>query len=173
LIYAGAQKNVGQAGITIVIVREDLVKEPLPFTPILYSYKTHVESKSCYNTPPTYAIYFAGLVLGWIKRQGGLKVIGERNRRKAKKLYDCIDQHSHFYINKIDPACRAMLNVVFSLKREELTEDFLNQATQAGLANLSGHRAAGGCRASIYNAMPEEGIDCLVAFMTDFAKRNA
>lgn len=173
LIYAGAQKNVGQAGITIVIVREDLVKEPLSFTPTLYSYKAHVEYKSCYNTPPTYAIYFAGLVLGWVKRQGGLKVIGERNLRKAKKLYDTIDKHSGFYSNKIDPACRAIMNVVFSLCREELTDQFLNQATQAGLTNLRGHREAGGCRASIYNAMPEEGIDRLVEFMDDFAKRNA
>lgn len=172
LIYAGAQKNVGQAGITIVIVREDLVKEPLAFTPVLYSYKSHVEYKSCYNTPPTYAIYFAGLVLGWIKRQGGLAVIGERNQRKAKKLYACIDQHSDFYLNKIAPDCRALMNVVFSLRREELTEEFLTQATQAGLANLRGHRAAGGCRASIYNAMPEAGVDCLVDFMVDFARRH-
>jgi len=172
LIYAGAQKNVGQAGITLVIVREDLVKEALAITPILYTYKAHVESKSCYNTPPTYAIYFSGLVLNWVKRQGGLKVIGERNHRKASKLYACIDQHRDFYVNKIAPDCRALMNVVFSLAREELTEEFLNQATQAGLANLRGHRAAGGCRASIYNAMPEEGVDCLVEFMKDFAQRN-
>jgi len=172
IIYAGSQKNVGQAGITVVIVREDLVKEPLPFTPALYSYHNHVEYKSCYNTPPTYAIYMAGLVLGWIKRQGGLKVIGERNLRKAKKLYDCIDSHTDFYVSKVDPTCRAIMNVVFSLQREELTDEFLNQANQAGLTNLRGHRVAGGCRASIYNAMPEEGVDCLVEFMKDFAKRN-
>ncbi len=172
LIYAGAQKNIGQAGITVVIVREDLVKEALSFTPILYSYKVHVEHKSVYNTPPTYAIYLAGLVLNWVQRQGGLKVIGERNQRKSKKLYSCIDQLSDFYMNKVAPDCRALMNVVFSLKREDLTEEFLNQAAQAGLANLRGHRAAGGCRASIYNAMPEAGVDCLVEFMKDFAKKN-
>jgi len=172
LIYAGAQKNLGHAGFTLAIVREDLVREPLWFTPVLYNYRNHVEHKSCYNTPPTYAIYFAGLVVSWVKKQGGLKVVGQRNHRKAKKLYDCIEQHADFYVNKIDPACRALMNVVFSLKREELTEEFLNQATQAGLTNLRGHRDAGGCRASIYNAMPEAGIDRLVEFMVDFAKRN-
>lgn len=172
LIYAGAQKNAGQAGITLVIVREDLVKEALSFTPILYTYKAHVEAKSCYNTPPTYAIYFTGLVLNWIKREGGLKAIGERNQRKAKKLYSCIDELSHFYVNKIAPDCRALMNVVFSLKREELTDEFINQAAQVGLANLRGHRAAGGCRASIYNAMPEAGVDRLVEFMKEFAQKN-
>ncbi|HSW70927.1 MAG TPA: aminotransferase class V-fold PLP-dependent enzyme, partial [Gammaproteobacteria bacterium] len=104
---------------------------------------------------------------------GGLKVIGERNLRKAKKLYDCIDRHPEFYVNKIAPDCRAIMNVVFSLRREELTEEFLNEANLAGLANLRGHRAAGGCRASIYNAMPEAGVDRLIEFMTDFAKRKA
>lgn len=173
LIYAGAQKNVGQAGITVVIMREDLVKDPLWFTPTLYSYKVHMEHKSLYNTPPTYAIYMAGLVLAWIKKQGGLKVIAERNVRKAKKLYQCIDSHKDFYVCKIDPDCRAIMNVVFSLQRDELTEEFLNQATQLGLTNLRGHRIAGGCRASIYNAMPEAGVDRLVEFMTDFAKRNS
>lgn len=171
LIYAGAQKNIGQAGVTVVIVREDLVKEPLWHTPVLYSYQAQIEQKSCYNTPPTYAIYFAGLVLAWVKRQGGLSVIGERNQRKAKKLYDFIDSHHDFYINKVDPACRAIMNVVFSLKQENLTDGFLNQATQTGLVNLRGHRIAGGCRASIYNAMPEAGVDCLIEFMKDFARK--
>lgn len=172
LIYAGAQKNVGQAGITPVIIREDLVKDPLPRTPTLCTYKPYIENKSCYNTPPTYAIYFCGLVLAWIKRQGGLKVIGERNIRKAKKLYACIDSYPGFYVTSVDPECRAIMNVVFSLRREELIETFLTEAAQNGMVNLRGHRAVGGCRASIYNAMPEEGVDCLIKFMTDFAQRN-
>lgn len=172
VIYAGSQKNVGQAGITIVIIRDDLIKEPLWHTPTLYSYKTHVEHRSCYNTPPTYAIYMSGLVLSWIKRQGGLQVIGERNQRKANKLYTCIDQHADFYISRIAADCRAMMNVVFSLQQEELTEEFLSKADQAGLANLRGHRAVGGCRASIYNAMPEAGVDRLIEFMVDFAKQK-
>jgi phosphoserine aminotransferase len=171
LIYAGAQKNIGQAGITVVIVREDLVKTPLWHTPVLYSYQSHVEQKSCYNTPPTYAIYFAGLVLTWIKRQGGLPAIAERNQRKAKKLYDCIDNHHDFYVSKVDPACRATMNVVFSLRQENLTDEFLAQATQAGLTNLRGHRIVGGCRASIYNAMPDAGVDALVEFMKEFARK--
>ncbi|HVY52982.1 MAG TPA: 3-phosphoserine/phosphohydroxythreonine transaminase [Gammaproteobacteria bacterium] len=172
LIYAGAQKNVGQAGITVVIVKSDLVKKALWHAPTLYTYEAHVEQKSCYNTPPTYAIYFAGLMMQWIKRQGGLKVIGERNIRKAKKLYDCIDTLSGFYVNKVDPKCRAIMNVVFSLREEALTDEFLSQATEAGLAHLRGHRAVGGCRASIYNAMPEAGVDRLVEFMTEFAKKH-
>lgn len=172
IIYAGAQKNLGQAGITVVIIRDDLIRDPLWHTPTLYSYKTHVEHRSCYNTPPTYAIYITSLVLAWLKRQGGLAVIGERNMRKAKKLYACIDNHRDFYLSRIAPECRAIMNVVFSLKQEELTDIFLAEATQANLANLRGHREAGGCRASIYNAMPEEGIDCLVDFMIDFAKRK-
>jgi len=171
VIYAGSQKNVGQAGITIVIIRDDLVRDPLWHTPMLYRYKTHAEHHSCYNTPPTYAIYMSGLVLAWIKQQGGLTVLEERNKRKAKKLYDCIDEHGDFYFSNVVPECRAMMNVVFWLRREELTKEFLTQAAQAGLMNLRGHRIAGGCRASIYNAMPEAGVDRLVEFMEDFAKR--
>lgn len=172
VIYAGAQKNIGQAGLTVVIVRSDLIKEPLPFTPTLYSYKTMSEHHSLYNTPPTYSWYIAGLVLDWLKRKGGVSTIYEINKRKAKKIYTIIDNHPDFYINKVRPDCRSIMNVTFYLRDEQLTSLFLEQAEKANLTNLRGHRASGGVRASIYNAMPEEGVDLLVAFMADFAKKH-
>ncbi len=171
IIYAGAQKNLGPAGITLVIIRDDLIKEPLPGTPTLYSYQLHVEHKSFYNTPPTYNWYIVGLVLAWMKRQGGIKVFAERNKRKAEKLYRYIDEHKDFYFNTIDPKYRSTMNIIFNLKNSDLTDKFLDLAKQARLANLKGHRLAGGVRASIYNAMPEAGIDTLIDFMKDFSKR--
>jgi len=172
VIYAGAQKNIGQAGITVVIIREDLVREPLPRTPSLYSYKVQVENKSFYNTPPTYAWYIASLVLAWTKQQGGVTAMAERNQRKAKKLYSFIDKHAEFYVNSVRPDCRSIMNVPFNIKDEKLTQVFLEEATRAGLTNLKGHRLSGGIRASIYNAMPEAGVDALIELMADFVKRH-
>jgi len=172
IIYAGAQKNAGQAGITLVIIRDDLVRDALPSTPTLYQYKIHAENKSFYNTPPTFSWYIAGLTLAWMKQQGGVKHFSELNRRKSEKLYHYIDTHKEFYINSIHPECRSRMNVPFNLVNPTLTEIFLTEATKAGLTNLKGHRLSGGVRASIYNAMPEEGVDRLIAFMRDFSERN-
>ena len=171
VIYAGAQKNIGPAGITLVIVREDLIGGARGDCPFMLDYKTHAENDSMYNTPPTFAWYIAGLVFDWLKRQGGLPAMAERNRRKADKLYRAIDQ-SGFYSNPVEPQSRSWMNVPFTLPREELDGPFLKGAQQAGLAALKGHRSVGGMRASIYNAMPEEGVDQLVAFMADFARRH-
>jgi phosphoserine aminotransferase len=170
VIYAGAQKNIGQAGVTIVIIRDDLVKDPLPYTPTLYNYKIQTENKSFYNTPPTYAWYIAGLELAWLKKQGGVRKMTEINARKAKKLYSLIDSHKDFYMNPIAPADRSIMNIPFNLRTEELTQRFLDSASEAGLKNLKGHRLSGGVRASIYNAMPEEGVDALIAFMKEFVQ---
>jgi phosphoserine aminotransferase len=172
IIYAGAQKNVGQAGITIIIIRDDLVRDAIPEMPTLYSYKIQTENKSFYNTPPTFSWYIAGLTLAWIKKQGGIKHFDEVNRRKAEKLYHFIDTHNDFYVNSVHPECRSRMNVTLNLVNLDLTDTFLAEATKAGLTNLKGHRLSGGVRASIYNPMPEEGVDALIAFMKDFAKRN-
>jgi len=173
VIYAGAQKNAGQAGITIVIIRDDLITDPLPNMPTLYSYKLHAENNSFYNTPPTYSWYISGLVFAWMKEQGGLQVIYERNVRKAKRLYAIIDEYHGFYMNRIRPDCRSLMNVPFSLPNDQLTATFLQEAETYGLKNLRGHRLSGGLRASIYNAMPEEGVRILGDFMVDFAKKHA
>jgi phosphoserine aminotransferase len=170
VIYAGAQKNIGQAGISVVIVRDDLVTDPLPGTPTLYNYKIQAEHHSFYNTPPTYSWYIAGLVLAWMKRKGGVKVFSEMNQRKAKKLYSFIDTHKDFYVNNVRPDCRSIMNVPFNIVNETLNETFLEMAEQAGLTNLKGHRIAGGMRASMYNAMPEEGVDALIDFMKEFMR---
>ena len=172
IIYAGAQKNMGQAGIAVAIIRNDLIKDPLPSTPILYNYKVEAENKSFYNTPPTYSWYICGLVLAWMKKMGGIKYFTELSQRKAKKLYKTIDAHKDFYINKVNPECRSNMNVPFDLPNAELSEKFLAGAAKNGMVNLKGHRLAGGVRASIYNAMPEEGVDLLVEFMKDFIKSN-
>lgn len=170
VIYAGAQKNIGQAGITVAIVRDDLIQEAMPGTPTLYSYKIAAENKSFYNTPPTYAWYIAGLVFAWMKRKGGVDYFAKLNRRKAEKLYGYIDAHKDFYINSVHPNSRSIMNVPFNLTKAQLTDEFLHSATEAGLTNLKGHRLAGGIRASMYNAMPEEGVDALIDFMDHFAK---
>jgi phosphoserine aminotransferase len=172
IIYAGAQKNIGQAGITVVIVREDLIQDALPNTPTLYSYKLHAEHHSFYNTPPTYSWYIAGLVLAWMKKMGGINYFYKLNQRKAATLYNIIEEYRDFYICRIRPDSRSMMNVMFYLKDEQLTPKFLDEATEAGLTNLRGHRVSGGVRASIYNAMPQEGVDKLAEFMKDFVKRN-
>ncbi len=171
LIYAGAQKNIGPAGLVVVIVRDDLIGEVLPGTPVMCDYRIHAEAESMYNTPPTYAWYIAGLVFDWLKRNGGLKAMAEVNRRKAKKLYDAIDGSS-FYANPVDPTCRSWMNVPFTLADPELDPVFLKEAATIGLSTLKGHRSVGGMRASLYNAMPEAGVDALIAFMKDFERRQ-
>jgi phosphoserine aminotransferase len=171
VIYAGAQKNIGPAGLTIAIVREDLIGEVVPGTPTMFDYKTHAESGSMYNTPPTYGWYLAGLVFKWLLDMGGLEAMGRINRRKAEKLYAAIDG-SDFYTNPVDPACRSWMNVPFTLATPELDGEFLKEAAALGLTTLKGHRSVGGMRASIYNAMPEAGVSALVDFMADFEQRK-
>lgn len=171
VIYAGAQKNIGPAGLTVVIIREDLMGEVLPGTPSMLDYKIHADNDSMYNTPPTYGWYLAGLVFQLIKQQGGLTKMAEVNKRKAEKLYAAIDT-SGFYKNPVDPACRSWMNVPFVLAKPELDKTFLTEARAAGMVGLKGHRSVGGMRASIYNAMPEAGVDALIGFMADFQKRN-
>jgi phosphoserine aminotransferase len=171
VIYAGAQKNIGPAGLTVVIVRRDLMGDVIDATPTMFNYQVQADNDSMYNTPPTYSWYLAGLVFAWLKEQGGLEKMGEINQRKADKLYTAIDK-SGFYANPVDPACRSWMNVPFTLADPELDGLFLKEAGQQGLATLKGHRSVGGMRASIYNAMPEAGVDALVAFMADFEKRH-
>ncbi|MAT65020.1 MAG: 3-phosphoserine/phosphohydroxythreonine aminotransferase [Gammaproteobacteria bacterium] len=171
VIYAGAQKNIGPAGLTVVIVREDLIGQAMERTPTMFDYKTHADTDSMYNTPPTYGWYLAGLVFKWIRDNGGLEAMAEINKRKADKLYGAIDG-SDFYANPVDPECRSWMNVPFTLADPELDATFLKEAAAQGLTTLKGHRSVGGMRASIYNAMPEAGVDALVDFMADFEKRN-
>lgn len=171
VIYAGAQKNIGPAGLTVVIVREDLIGQAQPGQPSMFDYKVHADRESMYNTPPTYGWYLAGLVFKWIKAQGGLDTMAQINRRKAGKLYAAIDA-SDLYSNPVAVECRSRMNVPFTLKDAALEASFLTEAGEAGLVNLKGHRSVGGMRASIYNAMPEAGVDALVSFMADFEQRN-
>lgn len=172
LIYAGAQKNIGPAGLAIVIVREDLLGEALPITPSFLDYKVQADADSMSNTPPTYTWYLAGLVFKWLKSKGGLEAMAEINKRKADKLYTAIESSGGFYRSPVEESARSWMNVPFLLPSEDLEKLFLEQAKQAGLVTLAGHRSVGGLRASIYNAMPEEGVDKLVEFMQDFARRN-
>jgi len=171
IIYAGAQKNIGPAGLTVVIVRKDLMGQPLDSTPTMFNYQVQADNGSMYNTPPTYSWYLAGLVFAWIKEQGGLAKMGEINKRKADTLYSAID-NSDFYANPVDPVCRSWMNVPFTLANPELDSVFLEESKEEGLATLKGHRSVGGMRASIYNAMPEEGVNMLVAFMAEFERRH-
>jgi len=174
--YGGAQKNIGPAGLTLVIVREDLIGHALPITPSGFDYKIVADNDSMYNTPPTYAWYLAGLVFQWVKRQRegnltGLAAIEARNIAKAKLLYDCIDE-SGFYVNKVAVNARSRMNAPFFLNDESLNDAFLAGAKEAGLLQLKGHKIVGGMRASIYNAMPLAGVQALVAYMKDFAARH-
>ncbi len=171
MIYAGAQKNIGPAGLTVVIVREDLIGEVVPSTPTMLNYAVQADGGSMYNTPPTYAWYLAGLVFQWLKRNGGLAHMAEVNARKSGKLYAAIDA-SGLYQNPVEPESRSWMNVPFILSNPDLDATFLAEAKAAGLVTLKGHRSVGGMRASIYNAMPEAGVDALIAFMADFEKRN-
>jgi len=170
LIYAGAQKNIGPAGLTIVIVREDLIGEVLPGTPTMMDYKTHAENDSMYNTPPTYGIYIAGLVFQWLKKNGGIAAMEKVNIAKAKMLYDAIDASNGFYSCPTAQSDRSRMNVPFTLKDANMDGDFVKQADARGLLQLKGHRSVGGMRASIYNAMPLAGVQALVDFMKEFAK---
>lgn len=172
LIFAGAQKNVGPAGVVIVIAREDLITEDvLPGTPTMLRYKTHADAGSLYNTPPCYGIYICGKVFKWLKAQGGLAVMKERNEAKAKILYDFLDQ-SKLFKGTVRKEDRSLMNVPFVTGNEELDAKFVKESKEAGFENLKGHRTVGGMRASIYNAMPREGVEKLVAFMEKFEKEN-
>ena len=171
VIYAGAQKNMGPAGITLVIVREDLMGQTLAGTPGIFDYQKQAENGSMLNTPPTYNWYLLGLVLEWLQEQGGVAAMEVRNVRKAEKLYAAIDA-SPFYSNPVDPACRSRMNVPFRLANPELEKPFAAAAKAAGLVTLEGHRSVGGMRASIYNAMPEAGVDALIGFMAEFERTH-
>jgi phosphoserine aminotransferase len=171
LIYAGAQKNIGPAGLTIVIVREDLIGKGVPTPQTMLDYKTHAENDSMYNTPPTYGIYIAGLVFQWLKKNGGLAAMEKTNVEKANLLYDYLDA-TDFYANPVRKDDRSRMNVPFTLKDEALDDAFLKGAKERGMVQLKGHRSVGGMRASIYNAMPKAGVEALVAYMKDFAQKN-
>ena len=172
IIYAGAQKNIGPAGLTIAIVREDLVGIAGANTPAMMDYGIHAKAESMYNTPPTYSWYIAGLVFDWLLKNGGLSAMAEVNERKAAALYDCIDNSGGFYSNPVDIPYRSLMNVPFVMADSNLDAEFLTGAAGAGLVQLKGHRSVGGMRASIYNAMPEEGVNALVSFMQDFQKQK-
>ncbi len=169
LIYAGAQKNIGPAGVTVVIVRDDLIGQTVAGTPTMFDYKTHADNESMYNTPPTYGIYIAGLVFKLLKAKGGLAAMEKTNRQKAGLLYDYLDA-TGFYNSPVARENRSLMNVPFTLKDAALDEDFLKGAKARGLVQLKGHRSVGGMRASIYNAMPVEGVQALVDYMKDFEK---
>ena len=172
LIYAGVQKNVGPAGVQIVIIREDLLRDDLPsWCPTMLSYKTHADNDSLYNTPPAYGIYICGLVFKWLKKQGGLQAIKEYNEKKAKILYDFLD-NSKLFKGTVEKNSRSLMNVPFVTGSDELDKKFIDEAKKAGLVQLKGHRSVGGMRASIYNAMPIEGVQALVDFMEKFEKEN-
>ncbi len=172
LIFAGAQKNIGPAGVTLVIVREDLVKGVVDDVPTLLDYKIHVEAGSMYNTPPCYSIYMAGLVFEWIKQKGGLAVMQKQNQEKAQLLYDFLDS-SKLFNSPVQKASRSLMNIPFVTGDQELDAKFIKQAAEKGLKTLKGHRTVGGMRASIYNAMPVEGVKALVAFMREFEEQNS
>lgn len=172
ILYGGVQKNIGPAGVVIVIIREDLITEDvLEGTPTMLTYKTHADANSLYNTPPAYGIYICGKVFQWIKEMGGLTAMKERNERKAKILYDFLDE-SKLFRGTAAPEDRSLMNVPFVTGNADLDEKFVKEAKEAGLENLKGHRSVGGMRASIYNAMPEEGVKALVAFMKKFEEEN-
>ena len=173
VIYGGVQKNVGPAGVVIVIIREDLIRDDvLPGTPTMLKYKTQADADSLYNTPPSYGIYICGKVFKWLKKMGGLEVMKQRNEEKAKILYDFLDQ-SKLFKGTVVPKDRSLMNVPFVTGDADLDAKFVKEATEAGFVNLKGHRTVGGMRASIYNAMPKEGVEKLVAFMKKFEEENA
>jgi len=172
LLYAGAQKNIGPSGLTVVIVRDDLIGHARTETPLVFNYQAAADSQSMLNTPPTFSWYMAGLVFKWLKRAGGLAAIGECNRTKAQTLYSAIDA-SDLYHNSVAQDARSWMNVTFTLRRPGLDGTFLAEAAAAGLHGLKGHRVLGGMRASIYNAMPLSGVETLIAFMRDFERRHA
>ncbi len=172
VIYAGAQKNIGPSGLVMVIVREDLMGQATADCPTVLDWKAQADADSMLNTPPCYAWYICGLVFQWLKRQGGLAGMAEINKRKSDKLYAAIEASDGFYTNPVQPGSRSWMNVPFVLRDDALDEAFLSQAKAAGLETLKGHRSVGGMRASIYNAMPEAGVDALIDFMQEFARKQ-
>jgi phosphoserine aminotransferase len=172
VIYAGAQKNIGPAGLTLVVVRRDLLGRASAACPTMLDWKVAADNDSMYNTPPTFAIYLADLVFSWLQQLGGLQAMEAINRRKAGKLYSAID-NSSFYANPVELASRSLMNVPFTLADDSLDKLFLQESEAAGLLNLKGHRSVGGMRASLYNAVSEEAVDALIAFMQDFEQRKA
>ncbi len=171
LIYAGAQKNIGPSGLVVVIIRKDLLGHARKDTPTMMNYQVIADNNSMYNTPATYSWYLAGLVFQWLKAQGGVEAMAALNERKARKLYDFIDNND-FYANPVEPRFRSRMNVPFTLADDGLNGDFLKGAEAHGLLNLKGHRSVGGMRASIYNAMPEAGVDALIEYMAEFAREH-
>ena len=172
LIYAGAQKNIGPSGVTIVIVKKSWIEQANDGLPTMLSYGTYSAKESLYNTPPTFAIYMVRNVLEWVKDEGGLEAMERRNRLKGDRLYGVMADHPGFYTCPVDEDSRSYMNVVFRLPSEELEAQFVAEGKSAGMVGLKGHRSVGGCRASIYNAMPPEGVEVLAGFMEDFARRN-
>jgi len=173
LIYAGAQKNLGPAGVTVVLIRSDMVEKEAKDIPVFLKYSTHIKGNSLYNTPPTYPIYIMGLVLKWVKKQGGVEVMARRNQEKAALIYDVIDKSEGFYVGHAEPASRSVMNVTFRLASEELEKKFLTEAQEAGFVGINGHRSVGGCRVSLYNAVPLESCQALREFMIQFQERYA
>ena len=172
IIYAGAQKNMGPAGLTVVIIREDLIGNAKDITPTMFNYKTHADNGSMFNTPPTYGIYILGLVLDWVKEKGGLKAMKKLNEEKAAILYKFLDD-SKLFKATVQSKDRSLMNIPFVTGNEEMDAKFVSEAKKAGLINIKGHRSVGGMRASIYNAMPKAGVEKLVEFMTKFEAENA
>ncbi len=172
IIFAGAQKNMGPAGLTVVIIREDLITEAMDITPVMFKYQIHADNGSMYNTPPTYAIYICKLVLEWVKNLGGLEKMAEINYKKAEMIYNFLDNSEMFHATVANPDDRSIMNIPFVTGNDELDAKFVKEATAAGFVNLKGHRSVGGMRASIYNAMPVEGVEKLVEFMAEFEKNN-
>jgi phosphoserine aminotransferase len=173
LIYAGAQKNLGPSGLTLVIIRDDLLARCNPNLPTMLKYSTHVKENSLYNTPPTFGVYMMRNVLRWVKAQGGLPAMEKQNREKGRLIYEFIDGSGGFYSNNLNPPDRSVMNVVFRLKTEELDAKFVAEAKTAGFIGLKGHRSVGGCRISMYNATSVDSINDLIAFMKDFQAKNS
>lgn len=173
LIFAGAQKNIGPSGVTLVVIRKDLIERASKNLPVIFQYRTHAKEKSLYNTPPTYGIYMVALVMEWMERQGGLSAVEKKNIEKARLLYDAIDSLG-FYYSPVEKKDRSRMNVVFRIQgdKEDLEKKFVNEAAAEGLSGLKGHRLVGGLRASIYNAQPLEGVKALVDFMKEFSRKN-
>ena len=171
LIYAGAQKNLGPSGVTVVIIRRDILGSSPDYLPTMMNYSTYSKSNSLYNTPPTFSIYMLSLVLEWLDEQGGISAIEKRNKEKAKILYDCIDESRGFYCPHAEKKSRSFMNVTFTLRNNELTKEFLTEAKQRGFVGLAGHRSVGGCRASLYNAVSIEACEALAQFMKEFQRK--
>jgi phosphoserine aminotransferase len=171
MIYAGAQKNLGPAGVTVVVIRKDFLATAPPSLPTMWSYATHTKEKSLYNTPPVFPVYMVKLVLEWIEKHGGMAQVEERNREKQARVYGAIDAEPDFYRGAVDRADRSWMNLTFRLPSEDLEARFLSEAKSAGLGGLKGHRSVGGIRASLYNAVTLDAVDALLSFMAEFRKR--